>query len=318
LLFAGLLLLSFGCDGEQPPSDGNTSTNETPQGNVTPPEQPPEEPPVEITNCDDGTFVGNCSVNKPKICDIFGNLIDDAETCGCPPKSLPAGRECIYTCNDGTNIEECSADKPYYCNENGKLESRSTICGCPEGYDVYNESCRNTCNDTTIKLNCSVKNKPLYCNEKYELVMNPPKCGCHDWEIYENGACFDPYSRMYSEGDTVRVNKDVSIKVYDFEELGCGTNAYIRVILSVTNNGETPYDMQNKSFRMKRGNSGTILERPTGCSAGSTFTWGDVDPGETKAGNVWFLLYGGTGDFYIEYDVSYPYIVKVLKIDMEE
>lgn len=283
-------------------------------------EEPPEEIPgeEEITNCDDGTFVGNCSVNKPKICDIFGNLVDDAETCGCPPKSLKAGRECIYACSDQTPLEECSENRPAYCNENAKLENRSSLCGCPEGYDPYNENCRNTCNDTTLKFNCSVKNKPLYCNENYELVKNPPKCGCYEWEMFENNACFDPASKMYSEDETVRINKDVSLMVYDFEELGCGTNAYVRAILTVTNNGETPYFMDNQSFRMKRGNAGLIMERPSGCSAGSTFTWGNVRPGETRKGNVWFLVYGGAGDFYIEYDVPYTTVLKVFKIDMKE
>ncbi len=321
LLLAGVLLLSFGCGGEQPPAQENTTGNETPQGNVTPPVQPPEEPPeeVQITNCEDGTFVGNCSASKPKICDIFGNLIDDAQTCGCPPKSLPAGRECIYTCSDGTLIEECSADKPYYCNENGRLESLSGVCGCPEGYDPYNESCRNTCNDTTVKFNCSAKNKPLYCNEKYELVMNPPKCGCHDWEIFENGGCFDPTAHTYSEEETVRINKDVSIRAYDFEEVNCGGDMFGRFVLSATNDGETPYDIQNTSIRLRRGNSVAIMERPKeGCSAGSLYKWGGVSPGETKYGNVWFLVYGGTGDFYMEYEAEYPTVVKTFKIDFRE
>ena len=316
-------MLSFGCGGEQPPAQGNNTGNETPQGNVTPGGNvtPPEEPPGEvvITNCEDGTFVGNCSASKPKICDIFGNLIDDAETCGCPPKSLPAGRECIYTCSDGTNIEECSADKPYYCNENGKLESISTKCGCPEGYDVLNETCRNTCNDTTVKLTCSVKNKPLYCSEKYELVMNPPKCGCHDWEMFENGGCFNPSGKTYSQGETVRINENVSLKVDDFEEKSCGGNMYGLFVLTVINNGETAYEMKNTTFRLKRGNSGTIFERPKeGCSAGSLYRWGSVSPGETRYGNVWSLVYGGTGDFYIEYDVEYPTVMKTFKIDFRE
>lgn len=326
LLLAAALLLSFGCGGEQPPAQGNGTGNATPgngssQGNATPPEQPPEEPPGEvvITNCDDGTFVGNCSVNKPKICDIFGNLVDDAETCGCPPKSVKAGRECIYACSDGTPVEECSTDKPYYCNENAKLEMRASICGCPEGYDPLNETCRNTCNDSTLKFNCSVKSKPLYCNEKYELVMNPQKCGCHDWEIYENGGCFNPSGKTYSAGEAVRINENVSIKADEFSEENCDGQMYGKFVFTVTNKGETPYDVKNLSVRLRRGNSVAVMERPeSGCSVGSTYKWGSVRPGETKYGNVWFLVYGGSGDFYMEYEVSYPSVVKMFKIDFKE
>ena len=308
-------MLSFGCGGEQPPAQENVSGNET-QANATHPEQPPEQPPEEVqaTNCEDGTFVGNCSLTKPEICDVFGNLVDDAETCGCPPKSLPAGRECIYTCSDGTNIEECSADKPVYCNENGKLQNLSSICGCPQGYDLYNESCRDACNDTTVKLNCSVKNKPLYCNEKYELVMNPAKCGCYDWEILENNACFDPSSKTYSQGDTVRINKDVTLKADKAEEHNCGGDLYVSFLLTVSNNGKSAYDIENDSIRLLRGDSGTIFENPRGCSAGSVYRWGEVAPGETRYGNVWFLVYGGSGKFHIEYEVSYPTVIKTFDI----
>ncbi|MEM4272041.1 MAG: hypothetical protein QXH30_00450, partial [Candidatus Bilamarchaeaceae archaeon] len=185
---AGALLLSCGCGGESPASQWNASENESHGHDGAPSGQPPQALPEEtaITACEDGTPVGNCSADKPKICDIIGNLVDDAETCGCPPKTIPAGRECIHACSDGTLIEECSEKKPYYCNENAKLEMQPALCGCPEGYDFNNGSCRNACSDGTLKLACSEKNKPLYCNENYELVKNPPRCGCYDWEIFEN------------------------------------------------------------------------------------------------------------------------------------
>ncbi len=50
--------------------------------------------------CGDGTFYGNCSVNKPYFC-FNGTLIENVSSCGCPEILMQAGNSCnsIYKIN---------------------------------------------------------------------------------------------------------------------------------------------------------------------------------------------------------------------------
>lgn len=321
LLLVGLLFLGFGCPSEEAPPEETTPEGEVP-GEVPEGETPGEVPEEEgnITMCLDGTIVGKCSVTKPKVCDIYGNLIDDAERCGCPENSVKRGSECIFSCEDGTPIGSCSIDQPLYCNSEAVLEEKVSTCGCPPGYDVYGESCRNACEDGTSRYSCSTATSPYYCNEEYELVMNPLVCGCHSWEFLLEGECFDPSAQEYSNKETVRVTETLSFMIDKVYLEGCDDGTYMRIQLTVANSGKESLELNENSFKFFRDDERGEVRRPTGCSVGHMFSWGTLRAGETEAGQAWFRLARGPGDeYHMEYLHYYtPSVLKEFYINLEE
>lgn len=99
-------------------------------------------PPL-VEQCDDGTFYGECSDEQPKFCQD-GQLIDDANLCGCPDEFFPdENNSCsifVFKCYDGTPYGKCTQTKPKYCS-NGVLADNATTCGCPEGKNMLGDSC---------------------------------------------------------------------------------------------------------------------------------------------------------------------------------
>ncbi len=284
ILLLGIMMFAFGCGG-----DGNPLPEPVPQegttGNGSAPvvyEEPPEE---NVTECYDGTPVGNCSATKPKICDITGNLVDDVETCGCPENAFRSGEKCIYHCSDGTPLGECSEDVPYYCNMSAGLYERASVCGCPEGYGIDGEGCRNACGDGTPKEACSENTPPYYCNGGYELVLNPSLCGCFAWEFMVSGSCYDPTAIQYSNGDTIRLSEGVSAVIDKVEELNCEDSRYLGVRLTIYNNGDEAFVIEEKDVRAYKNNRYRMFTgRPEGCAISSIFRWGEVNAGGEKTG----------------------------------
>lgn len=321
LLLVGMLFLGFGCPSEEVPPEETTPEEEVP-GEV-PEEEEPEEVPEEegnVTECLDGTLVGKCSVTKPKVCDIYGNLVDDAERCGCPENSVKRGSECIYSCEDGTPIGSCSIDQPFYCNSEAMLEEKVSTCGCPPGYDVYGESCRNACEDGTSKYSCSTASTPYYCDEDYELVMNPLVCGCHSWEFLLEGKCFDPSAQNYSKGETLRVTETLSMRIDKVYLENCDDGTYMRIQLTVANSGKESVELEENNFKFFRDDHRGEVRRPSGCSVGHMFRWGTLRAGETEVGQMWFRLARGSGDeYHMEYLHYYtPSVLKEFYINLEE
>ena len=322
LLLAGILFFGFGCPSEEapaeetPPAEG--PQEETPLDEEPEEETPPEEP-GEITECADGTPVGKCSITKPKVCDIYGNLIDDATTCGCPENSVQLGSECIYNCEDGTLIGSCSVEPPYYCNSQALLEEKASLCGCPPGYDAHGEKCRNACDDGTSKYSCSAATPPYYCNEKYELVVNPLVCGCHPWEFLLEGKCFDPSARQYSKGETIRVTEGLSMKIERASWEKCEDGSYVKLQLTFANAGKEDVKLENYNFKLFADDVRGSISRPSGCSIGHLFDWGTLKAGETESGQVWFKVTGGVGNLHSEYLHYYtPSMLKTFYIDLED
>jgi hypothetical protein len=296
LVLAGALMLSFGCggDGDQlpPPEPAPAEGNGT--GEVVPVVEENE------TGCLDGTPFGNCSITKPKFCDESGNLINDVEACGCPDGTFRRGNECLDSCEDGTLLGECSPEQPGYCNMSAEIEELSSLCGCPGGYDRDGEGCRNTCDDGTPKLICSDATPPYYCNADYELVINPILCGCFEWEFRIVGECFDPTAQEYGNEDVVRVTEDVNLVIDKVEELHCDDSNYIKLRLTISNGGDEAFSLGENDVRMYREDRYRLFSaRPQGgCSVANVYNWADVPAGQTKAGNIYFKLVGGVGDYY--------------------
>ena len=117
-----------------------------------------------IDKCQDGTWYGRCSYDKPLYCGD-GVLFLNASSCGCPYDYRTRGNNCeeIPKCNDGTRDEECSYDQPLYCN-NTELVNKASVCGCP--YDYIREEER--------------------CKSKYETGLKKIKLsGIGDYEVYK-------------------------------------------------------------------------------------------------------------------------------------
>lgn len=296
LVLAGSLLLLCGCGEEEQPPAPEPAPVESGENDSGGAGLGPEE---NESFCFDGTPIGNCSVNKPKFCDASGNLLDDAEACGCPEGTFKRGSECLEFCADGTPLGECSAEQPNYCNMSAELEERASLCGCPPGYDRDGEGCRNACDDGTPKRMCSEETPPYYCNEDYELVLNPILCGCFEWEFRISGECFDPTAREYVSGEAVRITEDVTVVVENAELLHCDDGSYIRVRLTVSNGGTESFSIAENEFKMYRdGRYRMFIGRPQGCSVSNIYKWGEVAAGSTRYGNVYFKIVGGTGDTY--------------------
>ena len=300
-----MLFLNFGCPGEEAASETETPTTQTPAEPGTPTEGEHTLLPTKeenITQCQDGTKVGECSVTKPKICDVYGNLVDDAGTCGCPEKSVQIGNECIYTCEDGTLIGECSSEQPDYCNSQAQLEEKASLCGCPPGYDVDGESCRNACDDGTPKYECSTATPPLYCDGEYNLTMNPILCGCYDWEFLVGGECFDPTSKNYSNEETIRISESLNMRIGDVEEKACKDGTYVVLELTVVNSGDASVEIENSNFKLFTDERRAYVQTPSGgCTVANLFGWGEIPAGKTESGNVWFKIVGGSGTHHAEY-----------------
>ena len=311
VILAGLLLIAFGCPADE------AAPKEVPET-----EEPMEAPRNEstlfpsteenITHCQDGTAVGKCSVTKPKICDIYGNLVDDVGSCGCPEKSIKMGNECIFSCDDGTLIGECSSNRPYYCNSKAELEEKASLCGCPLGYDLWDEGCRNTCEDGTAKYVCSAKTPPLYCNGDYELVMNPLVCGCYPWEFLLEGECFDPSSKKYSSGETIRISETLNILVDHAKEKNCGNENYVVLHFTVANSGDETVEIEDYNFKLFRDEYRTAMQNPSkGCTVANLFKWREIPAGKTESGTVWFRIVGGGDIYHVEYVHKYsPSVLK--------
>jgi hypothetical protein len=317
LFLVGILLLAFGCPEEAPQEQPE------PEGPAKLVENESTLLPVveeNITQCFDGTLVGKCSVTKPRICDIYGNLVNDAETCGCPPNSLKRGKECIFNCEDGTPIGECSGEKPLYCNREAELEGKASVCGCPPGYDISGEGCRNSCDDGTFKYACSEATPPYYCNGDYELVMNPLVCGCNDWEFLLGTSCYDPSTKKYSDGETIRLSESLNMKVDKVKSINCDDGSYVKLQLTVENQGDEAVNIQDYNFKLFRDQYRmNINNRPAGCTVADLFKWGSVGAGKTEAGYVWFKILGGTGGVYhAEYLHQYsPTVIKEFYISLD-
>ncbi len=318
VILAGMLLVAFGCSADEAAPEEVPETEE-------PIEAPENEstllPSTEenITHCQDGTAVGQCSVTKPKICDIYGNLVDDAETCGCPEKSIKMGNECIFNCEDGTLIGECSSDQPYYCNSKAQLEEKASVCGCPPGYDMDGERCRNACDDGTPKYVCSTATSPLYCDGDYNLVMNPLVCGCYPWEFLLEGECFDPSSREYSSEETIRISETLSMRVDKAKDRNCKDGSYVSLQLTVSNLGDEPVEIKNSNFKLFTDTRRAYMQNPGGgCTVANLFQWGEIPAGKTEVGNVWFKILGGSGTHHAEYVHMYsPSVLKEFYIHLD-
>ena len=320
LLMAGMLFLGFGCPSEEAPPEEAPPEEEIP-GEV-PGEEPGEEIPEgengEVTQCADGTPVGECSAAKPKVCDSYGNLVDDAERCGCPENSVKKGSECVYNCEDGTLIGSCSVDQPHYCNAQAVLEEKASVCGCPPGYDVDGEGCRNACDDGASKHACSTATPPYYCNEDYELVMNPLVCGCFPWEFLLEGECFDPSAQDYSAGETVRVTETFSIRIDKVHEESCDDGRYVRLEFTAANSGKEAVELEDYNLKLFVDDRRAFVNRPSGCSIGHLFRWGTLEGGDTEVGQVWYKVIGGSGDEHVEYVHYYtPSVLKEFYIEVE-
>jgi len=322
LLLMGMLFLNFGCPGEETPPETGTSANQTSTEPSTPGEGEHTLLPTQeenVTHCSDGTNVGECSVTKPKICDVYGNLVDDAGTCGCPENSIQIGNECVYTCEDGTLLEACSGNQPEYCNLQAQLEERASECGCPPGYDVDGEGCRNACSDGTPRYECSSATPPLYCDKGYNLAMNPLLCGCYDWEFLVGGECFDPSNKVYSNGETIRISESLNMRIGDVEEQGCKDGSYAVLELTVANSGDEPVEIENFNFKLFTGERRAYVQNPSGgCTVANLFEWGEIPAGKTESGNIWFKIVGGTGTYHAEYLHWYsPTVLKEFYINIE-
>ncbi|MFP3949514.1 MAG: DUF4352 domain-containing protein [Candidatus Micrarchaeia archaeon] len=327
LFIAGILFLGFGCPSEENgetgvseeelPEEGEIGESDGAEEEIPGENQTGEEP--EVTHCSDGTPVGECSENQPKICDKYRNLVDSADICGCPDNSVKRGKTCIFECEDGTKIGECSEEKPYYCNSNAALEERADLCGCPEGYDAYNTTCRNACEDGTLKGECSGENPPLYCNKDYELVMNPPLCGCHPWELLRDRECFDPTSVEYSINDEIPVEENLTMVLEDADEKNCDDGLYMRVRLTVENRGAEDLEITPYNLKVFCDERRTGINRPEGCVVADLFQWDKIGAGKTETGFIWFKVTGGTGDYHAEYLHKYtPTVLKEFYINMDE
>jgi len=322
-VLAGMLILSFGCPGEEAAPEAPAAP-ESPETPAEPAENASTIIPTaqeNITQCADGTKVGACSVTKPKICDVYGNLVDDAESCGCPENSLKAGKTCIYNCEDGTPIGHCSTTQPKYCNADANLIDKASECGCPPGHDVHGETCRNSCEDGTPKNTCSTVAPPYYCDSEYNLTMNPVLCGCHVGEFLLEGECFAPWGQTYFQGETIRITEDVSMKVERIEEKSCKDGTYVSLTLTVSNVGKEPVEINQEMFKLfKDDATRAYAETPSGgCTVANLYKWGEVNDGETESGVAWFKVIGGSGTYHIEYAHQYsPSVIKDFTIYVGE
>ena len=99
------------------------------------------------TQCSDGTSLGSCSRIKPNYCDLQGNLIENAQICGCPDNLVydQSSNSCIVysrPCSDGTAFLACSKfNIGKICNANGVLVDAPMFCGCPPGEVLNGASC---------------------------------------------------------------------------------------------------------------------------------------------------------------------------------
>ena len=94
-----------------------------------------------IKTCEDGTWNGYCSSDKPFYCS-GETLIENVSKCGCAYDYEPVGDICekIPTCTGGIFYGECSPNKPYYC-DNGVLIQKASSCGCPSRDVREGEKC---------------------------------------------------------------------------------------------------------------------------------------------------------------------------------
>jgi hypothetical protein len=131
-------------------------------------------------SCSDGTFYGECSALKPKLC-LDGSLVDSCSICGCNEGLICSENDSCElppVCSDGTLYDECSILKPKLCL-NGSLVDSCSTCGCDEGLICSeNDSCElpPVCSDGTSYGECSVLKPKLCLNGS--LVDNCAVCGC--------------------------------------------------------------------------------------------------------------------------------------------
>ncbi|MBR9704228.1 hypothetical protein GOV12_02360 [Candidatus Pacearchaeota archaeon] len=96
---------------------------------------------VNRTKCQDGTYDGRCSKNKPSFC-LNETLIKKASVCSCPYDHKVDGESCvkIQRCYDGTVFNECSSKKPDFC-DNGILQPDASRCGCGFRKTAFGDRC---------------------------------------------------------------------------------------------------------------------------------------------------------------------------------
>jgi hypothetical protein len=130
------------------------------------------------SKCSDGTLEKNCSVNKPFYC-AGGELLKNAEKCGCPVNSSLSNGNCVTVCSDGTEMGTCGMTRPDFCL-NGTLVSDPIKCGCIDSrYDIIDNTCIiKRCIDDTGLGGCSKSNISYFCSSGGMLVPDPAKCGC--------------------------------------------------------------------------------------------------------------------------------------------
>jgi hypothetical protein len=128
--------------------------------------------------CSDGTPEKACSANKPFYC-AGGELLKNAEKCGCAYGYTLSAGSCVKLCPDGTVSGQCTHDKSKYCSE-GSLVTDYAKCGCNSSvYDLKGGVCVIArCGDNTTLNSCSNASASFLCNASGSLVKNPGRCGC--------------------------------------------------------------------------------------------------------------------------------------------
>ncbi|MCK5021420.1 MAG: hypothetical protein KAS32_30695, partial [Candidatus Peribacteraceae bacterium] len=152
-------------------------------------------------SCNDGTFLGECSNDRPLKCVSDSGILKLVprcnECCGNGYTCSLDNKHCVLIsgeCNDGTPFDQCSVDKPAFCTHDGNLINNCTKCDCPIGYECTKTGeCEEItqfqdCYDGTLGGQCS-NTKPLFCSDGL-LVKNCTKCSCYDgYTCADNGEC---------------------------------------------------------------------------------------------------------------------------------
>lgn len=113
-----------------------------------------------VTECADGTPVGECSTNQPEYCSLYGILYDECETCYCP-----SGLDCTFSghcvdpdfdCSTVPSEGECNNNAPTCFWDGTACSSCTTITSC-DSYTSYNGGvCEaDMCGITQVSSNCS-------------------------------------------------------------------------------------------------------------------------------------------------------------------
>lgn len=192
-----------------------------------------------VANCSDGTLEKTCSVTKPMYC-AGGELLKNAEKCGCPANYTMSNGACLKLCPDGTEAGKCGITKPNFCLD-GTLVSDPAKCGCTDSrYDIVNNSCViKRCLDGTTINNCSSTNTTYSCTPEGILSRDPAKCGCEPGYSLYSGDCWKNCSDGTLEGkcsanDVTKLCSNGTL-VTDLNKCSCPTGK-----ISCNNSCKTP------------------------------------------------------------------------------